>query len=535
LAAQPHVAPAGSPLQRWAVAGGVFALATVAAVVRSLIRRPSPVHAALALDERFGLKERVTTGLTLAPADAGSPAALALLEDVNGRVDKLAVPDRFPVRLPRSAWLLPLTGAALALVAIFYKPVLATPHAVADEPLAPPLAVRDEIDKKMDQLRKKADEKRPDDKDRSAELERLEADLDRVTRQPRDTKDQARDVVKELTGIEDQIKKREQELKQRADALKEQMKQAGRLSKKEKSDGPAKDLERALQQGDVQKAKEALDRLAQQLKSEEEADRIRKKLEDKGLSKEERAKAEQRLDKLKSQQMSKSDKERLGQQMKDIKDKLQRLSRNKEEKEQELRDKAEKGELDKDQLQRELDRLDRDSSQLSEKDLEKLKDMAEKLGKCEQCLKDGQDGEASQLLEEAGSEMGQLDRDGELQELAEKLKECEECKGAMCEALDGKPVPAAGRRPESKQTVTNSVDKRERAKMGKGQLSVIDTVPGQGFKGPRKPAELRDEIQQASQEAPEAIDRQRLPRSASDMARGYFEKMRGEREKKEKP
>jgi hypothetical protein len=38
---------------------------------------------------------------------------------------------------------------------------------------------------------------------------------------------------------------------------------------------------------------------------------------------------------------------------------------------------------------------------------------------------------------------------------------------------------------------------------------------------------MREEIRQASQEAPEAIDRQRLPRSASDMARGYFEKLRG--------
>ena len=43
------------------------------------------------------------------------------------------------------------------------------------------------------------------------------------------------------------------------------------------------------------------------------------------------------------------------------------------------------------------------------------------------------------------------------------------------------------------------------------------------------------EIRRASQEAPEAIDRQRLPRSAGDMARGYFDKLRGDRDKKEKP
>ena len=34
------------------------------------------------------------------------------------------------------------------------------------------------------------------------------------------------------------------------------------------------------------------------------------------------------------------------------------------------------------------------------------------------------------------------------------------------------------------------------------------------------------DIQQASQEAPEAIEQQRIPRTARDMARGYFQRMR---------
>ena len=38
---------------------------------------------------------------------------------------------------------------------------------------------------------------------------------------------------------------------------------------------------------------------------------------------------------------------------------------------------------------------------------------------------------------------------------------------------------------------------------------------------------MQDEIRQAAQEAPAAIDRQRLPPSARKMARGYFERVRG--------
>ncbi len=535
FAAQPHLLPASRPSLRWALAGGALALVTLAALARALLRRPSAVDAALAIDERFGLKERVTTGLTLAPADAATPAAAALLEDVNGRVERLAVPERFPVRLRRGAWLLPVAGAALALVAVFYKPVLALPKAAADEPVAVTPAAREEINKKLEQLRRKPEEKRPDDKNRSAELERMDAELDRLTRQPRDTKDQARELVKDLTGIEEQIKKREEELRQRADALKEQMKQISRLTKGDK-DGPAKELNQALEQGDVQKARDALERLGQQLKEEEEAERLRKKLEDKGLSREERAKAEERLKQLKAKQMSKEERDKLAKQMKGIKDKVERLSKKKEEKEKALRDKADKGELSQEQLQRELERLEHDAGKLTEKDLEKLKDLADKLGKSADRLAEGDNGEAAKTLDEAAEELGHLDGQGELQELEEKLEDLEDAKDAILPTLDGNQgVPGAGWRRESKQTVTNSVDQRERVKVAKGKLTILDTVPGQGFKGPRKPAELTEEIRRASQEAPEAIDRQRLPRSASDMARGYFDKMRGDREKKDKP
>ena len=535
LVAQPHLFGQASRLLNWSIAGATVALATIAALVVAAIRRPSPITAALIFDERFGLKERMTTSLTLAAKDAASPAALALHDDVNSRVARLTVAERFPVRLRRSAWLLPLSGVLLVLVALLYRPAVSTATAKANERLSAESAVREEIDRKMEDLQKKAQAKRPDNKDRSAELERLDAELERIAREPRTTKDEARDIVKDLTGIEEQIKKREHELAQRADALKEQMKQVSRLSKKTRNDGLAKELQQALDQGDLKKAKEALDRVSEQLKAEQEADRLRKKLADKDLSKEERAKTEERLKKAESQQLSKEDRDQLRNQMQGIKDKLERLSRNKEQKEQDLRDQAKKGEIDKDQLDRELQQLERDTGPLSDKDLEDLKRMAEKLANAQQSLQEGDDAGAAKLLDELGDEMAALDREGEMQELAEKLKDCEECKGAMCQALDGKPVPAAGRRPESKQTVTNSVEQRERAKMGKGQLSVIDTKPGDGFKGPRKPAELTEEIRRASQEAPEAIDRQRLPRSASDMARGYFDKLRGDRESKKSP
>jgi hypothetical protein len=88
VASEPHVLSGDNrPLLRWGVVGGLLALATITAIIRSVLRRPSPVSAALAIDERFGLKERVTTSISLSPADQSSPAAVALLQDVNSRVD----------------------------------------------------------------------------------------------------------------------------------------------------------------------------------------------------------------------------------------------------------------------------------------------------------------------------------------------------------------------------------------------------------------------------------------------------------------
>jgi hypothetical protein len=107
------------------------------------------------------------------------------------------------------------------------------------------------------------------------------------------------------------------------------------------------------------------------------------------------------------------------------------------------------------------------------------------------------------------------------------LQQLRAARQAVCQALDGKPVPASGKRPEAKDGETASREEWAHSPMDKGRLQVIDRVPGDGFKGPRKPAEMTEAIRRATQEEPEAIDRQRLPRSASDMARGYFEKLRG--------
>ena len=108
----------------WTVLGGAVLVGTCSAVVIAVMRRPSPVQAALALDERFQLKERVTTSLMLRPDEQASSAGVALLADANQRVEPLRVGDRFPVRLPWTAALAPAAGVVLVLAGRFLSPGL---------------------------------------------------------------------------------------------------------------------------------------------------------------------------------------------------------------------------------------------------------------------------------------------------------------------------------------------------------------------------------------------------------------------------
>ena len=67
---------------RWVVAGGLVGASSVLAVVLLVPQAPSKLTAALSMDSQFGLKERVTTSLTLPAEQITSPAGQALLADV---------------------------------------------------------------------------------------------------------------------------------------------------------------------------------------------------------------------------------------------------------------------------------------------------------------------------------------------------------------------------------------------------------------------------------------------------------------------
>ena len=84
-----------------------FGLAAVAALVWTLATGRGSVDAAIELDSRFGLKERVASALSLPAEQHDTEAGRALIDDAVSRVERIDVAGRFALS-PGRPLLLPL-------------------------------------------------------------------------------------------------------------------------------------------------------------------------------------------------------------------------------------------------------------------------------------------------------------------------------------------------------------------------------------------------------------------------------------------
>jgi hypothetical protein len=483
---------------QWGVPAIIVGMGTLAGVVLGWVRTPDLVASALALDEQFALRERVTTLLTLPPDLAQSPAGQALLADVAPRVEKLPVSSRFPVVPSWRTSLLPLGAMALAVAAFFLEPVLANLH------LTPVAAanVRDqkvdskEIEKQMEAMREKiANDKKNPDAERSEKMKELLEEWEKLVNKPVDPSDpeQVRERLAEMRTLEQKMKERAHDLKataQKNDTLRKLLEKLTEDGRKLK-EGPAKDFEDALIKGQFHKAKEALDKLAQQL----------------------------RENKLTPQQQKE-----MAEQFKQLQEKIQRVME-KENKAKELKKELDEGRITKEQFDREMEKN------------KQLQELANLLGECKECL--GQDpGEAANALTKMAKQFEQAElSEDELNEILRNMEALNEAAAGIGDALgdeDGNGMEASerpgGRRPiDPNDPNSKIVNQRQKAEVNPNSQQRITgfTTGGNFNKIPAKEVEGR--FQQARQDAPEAIERQNIPEDAAGIARGYFKKLGGQK------
>ena len=87
------------------------------------LRGQSELDAAIEIDHRFGLAERVSSAYILSAADRDTPMGQALVEDAVRAIARVDVAPGFRLSLSRAA-LLPLVPAVVAfLLSVFLNPV----------------------------------------------------------------------------------------------------------------------------------------------------------------------------------------------------------------------------------------------------------------------------------------------------------------------------------------------------------------------------------------------------------------------------
>ena len=495
---QPILLAQASLEWKWAVAGGILAGGIVTALVRAFLRAPSGIAAALAVDEAFGLKERVTTYLTLPPQMLHSPAGQALAADVQERVASLQLAGKFPLHVSWSTALLPVCASVLALVAFFFEPFWTAGESRAGGTI--PVAAAKEIQQQLDNLKKVSLGQRDEKLPKSEELKELEKAWDKLVKQPAPkTEEQIRDRVKEMRSLEDKLKDRIRDLAGKNDALKKQLERLN-LESRKTGNKELNELEEALARKKINEAVAALDRLA-------------KKLKDKELTKEER--------------------QNLAEQLHELQQKLQKLAENKELKDK-LQREFDKGKITKEQLECEMERLAKQAENFKE-----LQKLAELLGDCKGCLNAAKDAELLEKMEMIKGQLKEIElSDEEMRALLEDQEQLDAAREAMLMALndleDGDGMQKSrfpgARRPTGKDPkdskITNARQHAESDPMGQQRITgftkggVFSRIPARDIGGAFK---------QAVQDAPEAIERQRIPPDAADMAKGYFEKLSGQK------
>lgn len=484
-----------------AVLGSVFAI---------LLRLPSRAFSAMSLDEAFGLQERITTALLLSEEQRNSPAGIALLEDIRQRVANLQVATRFPLRLSRFFWLVPAAAVLLALAVVFYNPTHTSASSSVKEQSKE--AKKDEATAAAyEELRQQIAQRRKRLGDFSSEkFQELETELDRLLEKAEnaDTEAERQAAIEQLSRLAAEIAARQKELG-KLTTIQQQLRNSSDL--RDSRDGPAKDLQNALSKGDLEEARQQLEKLAQTIKDGK---------------------------------LSEEDKQKLLEQLRNLKEKLNDLAELKK-----RREAIAKSNLDPETKRKELAKLDREAQKLQE-----LAKLAQQLSKCEQCLSRSESGNAIQALDEAQKTLEEMIQDArELAELEaalqdmEKLKECLGCKDPKTgpssdseedveppdEEFDdpterpGEQRATRGGRRGERATDTDSKNERARSPLDpKGRILF------QGY-GPQQTKPDRDSIGKTTveigpglvetrQQATEALRQQRVPPQQRDLVNEFY-------------
>lgn len=500
--------------QQWATywGAGASVVGILGAIVWTWVIRRRDLDAAIEIDHRFGLKERVSSSLSLQADELDTPFGQALLDDTLRRVSRIDVGEKFPVVLGRNSWL-PLVPLAVACAVFFFLEIPRSAEAKTQKEIA---LIKKQIAESTEPLRKKIEDRKKEATEKG--LKEAENLLNKIEEGTRDLKKTEGDRNQALTKLNDLAK----ELEQRRDKLAEGEKLKQQLAAmKNMPAGPADKMAQAMKNGDFQKAIKELEKLKAEM-------------------------ADGKLDPEKQKE--------LAEQMNAMKDAMQKIADAHKKKEEDLKQQQQQAEKagDKAAAQKIQDQLDKMAAQKPQ--MQKLQDMANKLGQCAQCMKEGNGQQAQEGMAELAKQLGEMQQqaqemamlEGALDEIqeAKDAMNCKQCNGKGCKECQGngdgqgqgegdgkKGGNGLGRgeggwgpRPENAHD-TKTYDSRVRPTVGKGSAVVTGQVDGPNVKG-QVLEEIKTQVEAAKKDQSDPLTGQRLPRQQRDHVQQYFDALR---------
>ena len=486
--------------------GGTVALAFIVNLVLTVIGRPTLADAAVEIDRRFGLRERLSSALVLSKEDRETELGQALAADGERQAEKVDARAKFAWGFRRT--LLLTVVPALLAVGLFYLPSATAPEEIATKDSKASInQIKNSTKPLLDQVKKKREEA---EKSGLSDLEidffkKLEGELAKLQK---DTKLDSKQQLAKLNDIKEQLEQRRNEMGS-AESLKHNLQNLEKFEA-----GPAEKLADGLKQGDFEKSEEALQQL---------------------------------MKKMESGEMSPADMQQLQKQLEKLEQALAEAAQAHEQSKQALQEQIKQAEAAGDmqkaaQLQRKLEQAQAQDAQMAQ-----MQQMADALSQAQQAMKQGDMQSAKEQLSKMASQLQQMNQqDAELKDLDELLDSlsqsksqmmCDKCSGdgcSQCMGSMGKMGQMPGRgmgegkgqgeRPEE-ETDADFFDSRIRDKMKAGETVYGGKVGGENRKGTTQ-IEVQEAVLTSLAEEPEPLDDTPLPKLQRDHTREYFNSVR---------
>ncbi len=495
--------------QTWTYAwiGGSLLAAILASGTYALATAPSKAMVAAEVDRRFGLRERLSSSLTLPAKDRESDFGAALLTDAEKRADQIAIADRFALRPTKLGWLPISIVPILTVVLLLVEPMNQSSANLASKTDAAETkqvqTVAKQLKRRIEQQRRKAESEGL--KEATEIYAKMETELDKIAK--RDNLDR-KDAMIAMNDLKKQLEERREQLGS-SEQVRKAMSQMKGLN-----DGPGEKVAKTIEKGDFDKAKQAVQDLADQLRKGD---------------------------------LSEKEKQQLKEQINQMKQALQKAAEQHQQKTQELQQKVDKARQegrgnDAAKMQEQLNAMQQQDGQM-----QKMAQMAESMNNAAQALQDGDSSEAADALEQMSDELGEMaDEMSELDELQDAMNDlsqskdqmrCQQCQGAGCQGCQGNGLgegqnlgsglgrgSGQGDRPESEDD-TNTYETQVRGQVKKGKAIIAGFADGPNRKGITR-EDVKQAVESAIGQESDPAENQTLPRTEREHTQQYFNQLR---------